>query len=130
MINAKEFIKALNELEATKGISKESIIEALKEAMEKGFIKQLGIASNGELEEAKVRVDIDAKKGTIEMYVLKTVVEEVEDCISKDMQIRKRTERKRAQGTNHPANSKEQGAGCWTREFLLLCKICHSNLKH
>lgn len=79
MINAKEFIKALNELEATKGISKESIIEALKEAMEKGFIKQLGIASNGELEEAKVRVDIDAKKGTIEMYVLKTVVEEVED---------------------------------------------------
>ncbi len=79
MINAKEFIKALNELEAAKGISKESIIEALKEAMEKGFIKQLGIVSNGDLEEAKVRVDIDAKKGTIEMCVLKTVVEEVED---------------------------------------------------
>ncbi len=79
MINAKEFIKALNELEAVKGISKESIIEALKEAMEKGFIKQLGIVSNGDLEEAKVRVDIDAKKGTIEMCVLKTVVEEVED---------------------------------------------------
>jgi len=79
MINAKEFIKALNELEAAKGISKDSIIEALKEAMEKGFIKQLGIVSNGDLEEAKVRVDIDAKKGTIEMYVLKVVVEEVED---------------------------------------------------
>ena len=27
MINAKEFIKALNELEAAKGISKDSIIE-------------------------------------------------------------------------------------------------------
>lgn len=79
MNNTKEFIRALNDLEAAKGISKESIIEALKEAMEKGFIKQLGIVNNGDLEEAKVRVDIDAKKGTIEMCILKTVVEEVED---------------------------------------------------
>ncbi len=79
MINAKEFIKALDELEAAKGISKESIILALKEAMEKGFIKQLGISTNSDLEDAKVRVDIDAKKGTIEMFVLKNVVDEVED---------------------------------------------------
>lgn len=79
MINAKEFIKALDELEATKGISKESIIKALKEAMEKGFVKQLDSANNGDLEESKVRVDIDAKKGTIDMFILKNVVEEVED---------------------------------------------------
>lgn len=35
MINAKEFLKALDELETQKHISKESIISALKEAMEK-----------------------------------------------------------------------------------------------
>lgn len=29
------------------------------------------------LAEAQVRVDIDSKKGTIEMYVLKNVVDEV-----------------------------------------------------
>lgn len=79
MIDAKQFIKALDELEATKGISKESIIKALKEAMEKGFVKQLDSANNGDLEEAKVRVDIDAKKGSIDMFILKNVVEEVED---------------------------------------------------
>lgn len=79
MINAKEFLKALDELEAQKHISKESIISALKEAMEKGLIKQLGITPVDGLEEAKVRVDIDPKKGTIEMNVLKNVVEEVKD---------------------------------------------------
>ncbi len=79
MINAKQFIKALDELEGAKGISKESIILALKEAMEKAFVKQLGMATKADMEDAKVRVDIDAKKGTIEMYILKNIVAEVED---------------------------------------------------
>ena len=79
MINAKEFLKALDELETQKHISKESIISALKEAMEKGLIKQLGITPVEGLAEAQVRVDIDSKKGTIEMYVLKNVVDEVKD---------------------------------------------------
>ncbi|MCX5775048.1 MAG: transcription termination factor NusA [Firmicutes bacterium] len=74
MINAKEFINALDELEATKGVSKDSILAALKEALEKAFRKQLGAA-----EDALVRVDIDPLKGTIEMYHMKNVVEEVQD---------------------------------------------------
>jgi transcription termination/antitermination protein NusA len=74
MINAKEFIKALDELESEKGISKESIISALKEAMEKAYRKQLGTS-----DDALVRVDIDSEKGNISMYQLKQVVEEVED---------------------------------------------------
>ena len=77
MINARDFIRALDSLEKEKGISKESIINALKEALEKGFIKQLGITDD--MEEARVRVDIDPKKATIAMYNIKRVVEEVQD---------------------------------------------------
>lgn len=95
MIDAKQFIKALDELEATKGISKESIIKALKEAMEKGFVKQLDSANNGDLEEAKVRVDIDAKKGSIDMFILKNVVEEVEDdCLEISLEDANKEEEK------------------------------------
>ncbi len=74
MINTKEFIKALDELEATRGISKDSILAALKEALEKAYRKQLGAD-----EDALVRADIDSIKGTIEMYHMKNVVEEVQD---------------------------------------------------
>ena len=73
MIDAKKFIEALDEIEATKGISKLSIIEALKEAMAKGFKKQLGG------DDALVDVNIDLDAGTIEMSQLKLIVEEVED---------------------------------------------------
>ena len=74
MINAKEFVLALEEIEQQKGISKQSIIDALKEAMEKAYRKQLGAS-----EDALVRVDIDGDKGTIAMYQLKNVVEDVVD---------------------------------------------------
>ena len=73
MIDAKQFLDALNELESAKGISKESILTALKEAMTKGLKKQLGG------DDALVEVNIDAEKGTIDMAQLKTVVDEVED---------------------------------------------------
>lgn len=72
-INAVDFLSALDTLEAEKGISKEKILESLKEAMMKGFRKQLGG------DDAYVRVDIDTDKGTIEMYQMKEIVEEVED---------------------------------------------------
>jgi len=74
MINTKELINALDEIEATRGISKMSIIAALKEALEKAYCKQLGAG-----EDAHVRVDIEPVKGTIAMYQLKDVVAEVED---------------------------------------------------
>lgn len=65
MINAKEFLKALDELETQKHISKESIISALKEAMEKGLIKQLGITPVEGLAEAQVRVISIRKKARL-----------------------------------------------------------------
>ena len=72
-INATDFLNALEEIESAKGISKETVLNALKEALTKGFRKQLGG------DDADVRVTIDAEKGTIDMCNVKKVVDEVED---------------------------------------------------
>ena len=72
-INATDFIAALEEIEASKGISKETILEMLKESLIKAYRKQLGG------DDADVRVNIDPEKGTIEMCQAKEVVDEVED---------------------------------------------------
>ena len=74
MINSKELLAAIDLLEQEKGISKDSIISALKEAMEKAYRKQLG-----SIDDALVRVDFNTDKGTINLYQLKNVVENVED---------------------------------------------------
>ncbi len=74
MINAKQFFEALDQLEVQKGITKESILSALKEAMKKALIKQLGGG-----DDAVVEVTIDEETAKIEMYQVKTVVEEVHD---------------------------------------------------
>lgn len=72
-MNAKEFLEALEEIEVSKGISKETVLEALKDAMIKGFKKQLGG------DDAEVIVNIDPDKGVIEMFHLKNIVDEVLD---------------------------------------------------
>ena len=72
-INVKEFNEALEQLEINKGISREVVLEALKEAMIKGFKKDIGD------DEAVVEVIIDLERGVIEMYQIKTVVEDEED---------------------------------------------------
>lgn len=72
-MDAKVFLAALDEIEASKGISKETTLKALEEAMAKGFRKQLGG------DDALVRVTIDPQKGTIDMCQIKMVVDEVED---------------------------------------------------
>jgi N utilization substance protein A len=74
MINTKELLLAIDLIEQEKGISKQSIIAALKEAMEKAYRKQLG-----SIDDALVRVDFDTVKGSIHLYQLKNVVENVED---------------------------------------------------
>ncbi len=74
-INAKIFLEGLNELEANKGISREVILNALKEAMTKGYKKQIGATE----EDDCVRVTIDPENGIIDMYQIKKVVKEVED---------------------------------------------------
>ena len=72
-INVKEFNEALEQLEVAKGISRDTVLEALKEAMIKGFKKDIGD------DDAEVEVNIDPDKGVIEMFQVKHVVEDVED---------------------------------------------------
>ena len=72
-INAVDFLNALEEIEASKGISKATILTMLEESLIKAYKKQLGG------DDADVRVNIDVEKGIIEMYQAKKVVEEVED---------------------------------------------------
>ena len=74
MINAKVFLEGLESLENEKGLSREVVLNALKEAMEKAFRKQLD-----KFDDALVRVDIDDKASTIKLFQLKKVVEEVDD---------------------------------------------------
>ena len=72
-INGPQLLLALEEIEASKGISKEVILTALKEAMIKGYKKQIG----GREEDTNIRVEIDPENGNISMCQVKTVVEEV-----------------------------------------------------
>ena len=72
-INAKDFLEALEEIEASKGISKETILQMLEESLIKAYRKQLGG------DDAVVRVNIDVDKGNIDMCQVKDVVEDVED---------------------------------------------------
>ena len=72
-INATDFLAALEEIEASKGISKEDILQFLEESLIKAYKKQLGG------DDADVRAKIDAEKGTIELCQVKDVVDEVED---------------------------------------------------
>ena len=72
-INAADFLAALEEIEASKGISKQSILDFLQESLIKAYRKQLGG------DDADVRVNIDPEKGIIDMCQAKAVVEEVED---------------------------------------------------
>ena len=72
-INVSEVNAALELIEVNKGISRDVVIEALKEAMMKAFKKSLGA------DDALVGVDIDLDKGVFEMYQIKNVVEDVED---------------------------------------------------
>ena len=71
-MNARELLNALDAFEQEKGISKEVVLEALKEALEKAYKKHTD-------PDVLCRADINGDLGTIEMYELKNVVEEVED---------------------------------------------------
>ena len=73
-MDAKVFLEALDELEAQKGISKQSIIEALKESLRKAYAKQLGGG-----DDADIRVSITEDPAEIKMELVKKVVEDVQD---------------------------------------------------
>ena len=68
----KEFFEALNILEKEKGIKKEVLIEKITKAMEVAVEKDLGLEGN-------VMVLVDDVKQKFDVFVVKTVVEEVAD---------------------------------------------------
>jgi len=71
--NGGEFLSALDSIEQLKGIDKETVLNALKEAMIKGYKKELGG------DDADVRVNIDPEHNILELFNVKRIVKEVED---------------------------------------------------
>ena len=69
---SKEMLNALDALEAEKGISKEIVIEALDAALISAYKRHYGQSQN-------VEVEFNAKKGSIHVYSVKEVTEEVMD---------------------------------------------------
>lgn len=72
-IDAQSFNAALEDIEVSKGITRETVLAALEEALIRGYRKQLGG------DDADVRVNIDADKGIIEMWQVKIVRDDVQD---------------------------------------------------
>ncbi|MBN7772139.1 transcription termination factor NusA [Clostridium aminobutyricum] len=68
----REFIKAIEELEKEKEISKDILIEAIESALVSAYKKNYGTSQN-------VRVNIDREEGDIDVFMRKDVVEEVWD---------------------------------------------------
>lgn len=76
-MDATEFMLALDQIEETRGISKESVITALKESLRKALEKNL---FGGAYEGSDIRIEISENPAKIEMkYVRKVVEGEVED---------------------------------------------------
>lgn len=67
-----DFIDALHEIEREKGISKETIFEALESALISSYKKNFNTAQN-------VVVNIDRDNGTVKVHASKDVVEETND---------------------------------------------------
>ena len=70
---SKKFIQALDLLESEKGIKKEVVLDALKEALEKSYKKNYGGP------ESIIRVEINEITGKIRLYEIKHVVDDVND---------------------------------------------------
>lgn len=71
--DGKVFLAALEELERTKGLSQESLLETVEQALLAAYKKNFG-------EEENVEVEINRTTGEIKVYEIKTVVKEVYDA--------------------------------------------------
>jgi len=71
----KEFLKAVEDLEREKEISKELLLEAIESALVSAYKKNYGSSQN-------VRVNIDPDTGNFDVFMQREVVEEVEDKFS------------------------------------------------
>lgn len=72
-MSSKKIIEALDILENERGIQREIVIDALKEALEKSYKKNYLCA------EANVRVEINPKNFKISLYEIREVVDDVND---------------------------------------------------
>ena len=70
-----EFVNALNEIERTKGISSDIIIDALEKALVKSYEKNFNDNEN-------VTVTVNKENGDTKIFSIKRVVEDVEDKIT------------------------------------------------
>lgn len=70
-----EFVNALNEIERTKGISSDIIIDALEKALIKSYEKNFD-------DNANVTVSVNRENGDTKIYSIKKVVETVNDKIT------------------------------------------------
>lgn len=77
--DAKSFLEALEELQKDKGISLESLLEAVEQAMLAAYKKHYG-------EEENVEVEINRESGDVKVYEVKTVVTE-EDLYDAALEI-------------------------------------------
>lgn len=68
----REFIKAVEELEKEKQISKELLIDAIESALVSAYKKNYGTSQN-------VRVNINKETGDIDVFMRKDIVETIED---------------------------------------------------
>jgi N utilization substance protein A len=68
------FSAAVNEIAESKGLSTDAVVTALKEALERAYIKYLGGG-----DDAIVKVEIDPTKNTILVAQMKKVVKDVQD---------------------------------------------------
>ncbi|MDO5557874.1 MAG: transcription termination factor NusA [Clostridia bacterium] len=73
LINGKEMIKALEDLEEEKGISKDLMLESIEVALVTAYKR------NFDCLEENVKIVMDKKTGESHVYMLKEVVETVED---------------------------------------------------
>lgn len=71
-MDAKAFIKALDNITGEKNISKELVLEAMELALSSAYKKNFNSLTN-------VRVDINPNNGDIKVYSYRTVVDKVED---------------------------------------------------
>ena len=72
-MNVKNVIKAMEEIESNRNISKDIIIDALKDSLIKAYRRQINV------NDAHVEVTIDSQSGEMRLFQKFEVVEEVED---------------------------------------------------
>ena len=68
-----EFIMAIEQIAASKGINKEKLIDAIKQSIEVACKKHFGVSTNGK---QNLKINIDETTGDVKVYASKTVVED------------------------------------------------------